>query len=274
MKIIFLMFFLPATVFVLEAQTLSKANIAESKRICAIRVLNPKNYQLKMNMDLQITKELLVGKFEPSTNTSFIQVPIPYANRKGLYLLKETYEAFLKMQEKAKSEGVTLTIISATRNFNYQKTIWEAKWQGKRLVNGLNLSNFKGSDREKAELILKYSSMPGTSRHHWGTDVDFNSVDGNYFDTKEGAKVYNWLLINAKDFGFCQPYIAFGEKRSSGYQEEKWHWSYLPLASKFLTDYKEQIDYSDIQGFLGDDQAKALNVIHDYVLGINCDCLP
>ena len=31
--------------------------------------------------------------------------------------------------------------------------------------------------------------MPGTSRHHWGTDIDFNSVDPAYFKTATGIKV-------------------------------------------------------------------------------------
>ena len=34
------------------------------------------------------------------------------------------------MAEAAKKEGVILTIISATRNFESQKRIWENKWNG------------------------------------------------------------------------------------------------------------------------------------------------
>ncbi|NJK84501.1 MAG: M15 family metallopeptidase [Saprospiraceae bacterium] len=42
--------------------------------------------------------------------------------------------------------------------------------------------------QERALKILKYSSMPGTSRHHWGTDIDLNSFSNSYFEQGEGKK--------------------------------------------------------------------------------------
>ena len=30
---------------------------------------------------------------------------------------------------------------------------------------------------------MNYSAMPTASRHHWGTDVDINSVDPEDFET-------------------------------------------------------------------------------------------
>jgi len=108
--------------------------------------------------------------------------------------MKEAYEAWKKMHAAAAKDGVNLIIISATRNFDYQKGIWERKW---------NDAKYKGkTDTETALNILKYSSMPGTSRHHWGTDVDFNSVTPSYFTSGNGKKVYTWLLKNAATYGF------------------------------------------------------------------------
>ncbi len=39
------------------------------------------------------------------------------------------------------------------------------------------------------------------------------------------------LTANAAKFGFCQPYNVKTDRK--GYNEEKWHWSFMPL-SKFL----------------------------------------
>ena len=58
-----------------------------------------------------------------------------------------------------------------------------------------------------------------------------------------------------------------------GYNEEKWHWSYLPLARNFTEEYKNLITESDLTGFLGEEYAIGQNLITDYVLGINSECL-
>ena len=127
--------------------------------------------------------------------------------------------------------------------------------------------------RERFEKILEYSAVPGTSRHHWGTDIDINGVDPKYFETAEGEKVYAWLTENAPLFGFCQSYTLKGQDRPTGYYEEKWHWSYLPLAKIFTEEYKNLIKEEDITGFLGDKYVVGQDLINNYVLGINPDCI-
>jgi LAS superfamily LD-carboxypeptidase LdcB len=136
------------------------------------------------------------------------------------------------------------------------------------LVEGQNLTEV--TDLEKrAKLILLYSSMPGTSRHHWGTDMDLNSLENSYFDSGEGLKIYQWLTTHAAKFGFCQPYTSKAAGRT-GYEEEKWHWSYWPLSKKLLSDYVKSVRYSDIKGFEGSKTAKSINAIEKYVQGIGC----
>jgi LAS superfamily LD-carboxypeptidase LdcB len=99
--------------------------------------------------------------------------------------------------------------------------------------------------------------------------MDLNSLDNNYFSTGDGLSVYQWLVAHASEFGFCQPYTAkTGGRR--GYEEEKWHWSYLPLSKLFLEEYKKQISYADIAGFEGSEQATPLQVIQTYVDGVAC----
>jgi D-alanyl-D-alanine carboxypeptidase len=217
-----------------------------------------------------VDKNYLLGKFDPATDSRFVQLTAEYASGSALnrYLRKEAFESFQKMQNAAKRDGVALTIISATRNFDSQKKIWEDKWNGKVKVEGRDLTTIANKN-ERARLILLYSSMPSTSRHHWGTDMDLNSLNNNYFDTGEGKKIYEWLTTHASEFGFCQPYTSKTNGRT-GYEEEKWHWSYVPLSKGFLEEYKKQVQYSDITGFLGSEVGESLRVIDKYVDGVSC----
>ncbi len=218
-----------------------------------------------------VDKNYLLGKFDPASQPAFSKLKDEHTQgiaRAG-YLRKETYEAFVKMSDAAKKEGVDLIIISATRNFESQKRIWENKWEGRTKVEGKNLTTVK-DPKERARLILLYSSMPGTSRHHWGTDMDLNSLENNFFESGDGLKIYQWLVAHAAEYGFCQPYTSKADAKRTGYEEEKWHWSYLPLSGKFLEEYKKNISYKDIKGFTGSTVAKNILVIRDYVEGVGC----
>jgi LAS superfamily LD-carboxypeptidase LdcB len=141
------------------------------------------------------------------------------------------------------------------------------------LSSGENAARDYPDPKARALKILNYSAMPGTSRHHWGTDIDLNALNNKYFGEGEGLKVYQWLTTHAAEYGFCQPYSKKGALRPEGYNEEKWHWSYLPVA-KPLTDLaKQQLKNDMIKGFKGAEAATQIDVVKNYVLGINQDCL-
>lgn len=209
-----------------------------------------------------VSKEYLLGKFDPARHPDFVSVGKPYTDKPNMMLRRETFEAFKKMWESAAKEGLSLKIISSTRNFEQQKNIWEGKWS--------RFAKDAPAPKARALKILEYSSMPGSSRHHWGTDIDLNDLSNASFE-KGGKheKVYTWLSAHAQDFGFCQPYTA---GRKEGYQEEKWHWSYTPLSKPFLAQFKTSIANADIQGFLGAQLASEIGVVEHYVLGINDSC--
>lgn len=214
----------------------------------------------------------LLGQINPSKDEDFIRIESMYTSKKNIYLRKEAYEAFRKMHAAAKADGINLTIVSATRTFINQRAIWERKWTGIAKVGGKNLATSTPDHAERATAILTYSSMPGTSRHHWGTDIDLNNLNNSWFESGTGKKVYNWLTKHAGEYGFCQTYTELNEDRPNGYQEERWHWSYTPLSSLFLQDYEAQIVHSDIKGFMGSEVAADLNVIENYVSGVNLEC--
>jgi len=215
-----------------------------------------------------------MGKFNPTEREDFILIPSKYTTVENkMYLRKETLNAFLNMQAAADKDEIDLKIASATRNFDYQKNIWNNKWTGVTLVDGKNLSKSIPDGLNRFKKILEYSAVPGTSRHHWGTDIDVNDANPAYFKTEKGEKVYDWLVKNAPLFGFCQPYNSKVTNRLVGYNEEKWHWSYLPLSKTFTEEYKNSIIDTDIKDFDGDEYVSNLNLINDYVLGINPACL-
>lgn len=219
------------------------------------------------------SRPYLTGRFDPTVHPDFVPVAARYTDGDPYVLHRETYAAFEKMHAAAARAGVRLTIVSATRNFARQKQIWEAKWYGRRLLEGKEKADEVYPDpAERARAILRYSSMPGTSRHHWGTDIDLNALTNDYFAYGEGQQVYEWLVAHAATYGFCQPYSPKGPERPHGYEEERWHWSYLPLATR-LTDYAAtQLRDEDINGFAGAEAAPLLGILQHYVLGIRPAC--
>lgn len=211
----------------------------------------------------QVTeKQYLLGQFDPTVHPDFIKPADIYTkgSARNQWMRKEAYAAFVKMAKEAKKQGISLVIISATRPFATQKSIWEKKWKEREALPEL----------ERAKNILLFSSMPGTSRHHWGSDIDINELSNAYFSQGNGLKEYEWLKKNASKYGFCQTYTSKTDGKRTGYEEEKWHWSYLPLASHFTKRYEKTVQYADINGFLGSDLATELQVIEKYVKGVAC----
>ncbi len=219
-----------------------------------------------------VSKDYLLGKIMPAQSDLMVSVKSELASREGMYMHKDAYEAFIDMHEAAMKDGINLVVISALRTFDHQKRIWENKWNGRQKLFGDIYATDIDCDVERAKEILRFSAMPGTSRHHWGADIDLNSLQNSYFESGYGEQVYKWLKKNAGAFGFCQPYTPHGQSRGGGYEEEKWHWSYMPVAKHYLEAYKNIVSYDDIAGFDGYITASKLNVIKSYVMDIDPAC--
>lgn len=217
-------------------------------------------------------KSELLGKIDERVHDRFIETKAPYASRAGMYLRKECYQAFQKMADHARSEGVELMIISAMRNFDSQKRIWEAKWNGERLVGGVRLDETIADPMTRALKILEYSSMPGSSRHHWGTDIDINALENGYFVSGRGLEEYTWLQAHAAEYGFCQPYTSKNDSDRTGYEEEKWHWTYMPISQEMTAQCAAHMANSDYKGFDGDEVSEEIDILANYVLGIHHSC--
>lgn len=152
---------------------------------------------------------------------------------------KEAKAAFLKMKKEAGKSGISIEVVSAYRSFQRQKEIFEGKYQ--RFTN-------QGLSPEKAiEKIIEYSTIPGTSRHHWGTDIDI--IDGNakprpnsvlqpdlFHGDGPFCKLKDWLNEHANTFGFYEVYTNNANRK--GFKYEPWHFSYAPVSKPMLNAYR------------------------------------
>jgi zinc D-Ala-D-Ala carboxypeptidase len=151
--------------------------------------------------------DYLIGKFNPANDTSLFRT-VPGSPDK--YIRKDVYAQLEKLIAAFKKAhaGIPAPVVSATRNYQAQKAIWNGKWDKDtryRLIK---------DPKKKAQGILEYSAMPGSSRHHWGTDIDLLSVAPAFFNSGNGKTFYAWMQSNAATFGFCQPYTKYESKVS------------------------------------------------------------
>lgn len=164
-------------------------------------------------------------------------------NEPGHRLQAEAKEAFMAMQASAANAGFQLMPASSFRSFERQLAIWNGKFLGTRPLldaNSQPLDTLSLSELERIHAILHWSALPGTSRHHWGTDVDVydpsllpegHSLKLEPWEYEEGGYFYalsQWLTDNMAHFGF---YLPFAQKNSSGVAIEPWHLSYRPLSA-------------------------------------------
>lgn len=220
-------------------------------------------------------REYITGRFEPAKHPQFVRldkIGVPTSRpmllrQDAAKALRELYRDFHKAHPK-----VEFRIVSATRNFGSQRAIWEAKWSGRTKVDGKELPKAIPDGLSRGRAILRYSSMPGTSRHHWGTDVDITSLENGYFSRGNGLILYTWLQRNAARYGFCQPYTA---GRRGGYEEERWHWSYKPVASMLQSEWSKQFSGDPVRSlsfakFEGAELVRSL--APQFVETVNADC--
>ena len=156
-------------------------------------------------------------------------------------------KSFVSMKKEAAKKGIQLHITSGHRDYTKQLTIWNNKFD-RYQAKGL-------SDLESIKKITEYSAMPGTSRHHWGTDADIldisvvqpkSPLNSNHYITSKGIynKMYEWLLANSARFDFYEVYTNDATRK--GYEFEPWHYSYQPLSSDYLKKYNQLVSVQNI----------------------------
>jgi len=234
-----------------------------------------------MNLNINLLLFLIFCNINFSQNNMDLDIVqgIKNPNLVGdtIKLEKNTFDAFNKMQIAAKKDGIDLKIASAHRAYDRQKLIWNTKF--KKFTTEFNLK-----PNQAVYEIIRFSTIPGTSRHHWGTEIDI--IDNNYPDEEDVLiakkfqkggvffKVKNWLNINSEKFGF---YITYNnDPNRKGFEHEPWHYSYAPVSKKMLSlflksDLKKVIKKEEIKGseYFTDDFIEKYK--KEYILDINKD---
>ncbi len=195
---------------------------------------------------------------EPSISNSFLYgLNKDHLVEFNQYLFEaETAKSFESMVKDAKEDDISIAVCSSHRSFITQQKIWDNKSTGKRAVldkesDPIDISNLSEPDLVRS--ILMWSALPGTSRHHWGTDIDI--FDSNHISKsqlqlipqeyeKNGPckRLSQWLDLHASRYGFYRPYQA----GKSGVSPEPWHISYAAKSTKYMELY----DVNDLRKIL------------------------
>lgn len=173
-------------------------------------------------------------------------------------LHKEAAEAFAYLKKQASERGFELSLASGFRSFERQMKIWNGKASGERPLydaHGELLEANELTNKEKVFAILRWSALPGASRHHWGTDADVydaaalpdgetlqltvaETVSGGFF-----APMHRWLDSWLPSSEFYRPYAH----DRGGVAPEPWHLSYLPLARSYMSALTADVIYKQIE---------------------------
>ena len=169
-------------------------------------------------------------------------------DRLGAPVHRDVVEPFEKLRVAARREGFDIRVESAFRGFDKQLAIWNRKAGGQQAVldsAAVPIDITQLSEQELVFAILRWSALPGASRHHWGTDIDIfdeaarpkgyeiqevpEEVDpGGMFGT-----LHQWLderIAEGTAFGFFRPY----DRDRGGVAPERWHISYAPVSDLLL----------------------------------------
>jgi LAS superfamily LD-carboxypeptidase LdcB len=162
----------------------------------------------------------------------------------GARVHREVIAPLQCLGEAAARAGFNLTVASAFRDFPSQLRIWNEKAAGVRpLLDAYGKPiNFATLNPEEIfYAILKWSALPGTSRHHWGTDLDV--YDANALAENQKIQLVpqeiapggsmelfsGWLGQHGPRLGFYRPY----DLDRGGVRPEWWHISYRPLSDEY-----------------------------------------
>jgi LAS superfamily LD-carboxypeptidase LdcB len=171
---------------------------------------------------------------------------------------------FLALRAAAASDGLDLVAASSFRDFAAQLRIWNEKWRGTRVLldrAGCPIDGASLPPQRRVDAILLWSAAPGTSRHHWGTDLDvwdraavaadyrLRLVPEEYAERGPFARLSVWLDRHMARYGFFRPYL----RDRGGVQPEPWHLSHAPTAAEAsrrlrLATLYGALEHAEIEG--------------------------
>ncbi|EGU30797.1 D,D-carboxypeptidase-related protein [Vibrio scophthalmi LMG 19158] len=171
--------------------------------------------------------------------------------QKAFLVHLEVGNDLLRLKQAATQAGFNLNIASGFRDFERQKTIWNNKILGHSAIldsDSQPIDDTTLSELEKVMAILRWSALPGGSRHHWGCEFDLFDRDllpqgvqlklepWEYLQGHQ-TPFYQWLKDNLAQFGFFFPYAD----DLGGVAPEPWHISHKHTAHDCLAQFSPAI---------------------------------
>lgn len=164
--------------------------------------------------------------------------------QKSFLIHQQVSDDLLALKAAADDAGFVFNIASGFRDYQRQTTIWNNKMSGHSAIldhASQPLEPSQLSEAQKVQAILRWSALPGASRHHWGSDFDV--FDRRALPSGETLKLepweylsghqhafYCWLKENLNNFGFFFPY----QQDLGGVAPEPWHISHYHTATQCL----------------------------------------
>lgn len=194
------------------------------------------------------------------------------ADFQGVPVHRDLVQPLQGLVFEAEKAGFDLAVASGFRSVERQCQIWDAKALGLRPVlddTGVPLEVGSLDPEALMFAILRWSALPGASRHHWGTDLDVydraalpsgQSLQLTLAECQGPfALFHQWLddKLAEPDTQFFRPYILpFG-----GVAPEPWHLSFAPKAAAYQSALgKDQL----LQLVLSLDIALKETVLHHF----------
>lgn len=162
---------------------------------------NPLDYTVLINKNNR-----LLQSFIPN---DLVLINEKYSNENKL-LRKEAALAFENLSQTAKNLGYRIVLVSAFRDYDYQKNLFN------------HYVNEKGLD-----YALNCSAKPGHSEHQTGLALDVEGSNKDY-DNFDKSKEFEWMQENAHKFGFIMRYPK-GKESITRFKYEPWHYRYVGI---------------------------------------------
>jgi D-alanyl-D-alanine carboxypeptidase len=153
----------------------------------------------------------------------------------GRYSLQEAaMSAWQELQAAARAEGVDLRIVSGYRSVDRQRRIFLRELQRTIMqVTGgePDTQAIAAGDADRwIEEVLRFSSIPGFSKHHSGYTIDISDPSkGRAFTDFHQTEGFAWIsaynYLNAKRFGFVPSYPAGSVEQ--GPDPEPWEYVWV-----------------------------------------------
>ena len=164
-----------------------------------------------------------------------------------IQLHRDVHQPWQAICAAAQLAGFELSVASGYRSFARQQRIWNRKLSGQTPVynsQGQVVDVLAFAPLARLHLVLRWSAIPGASRHHWGSDMDIYDqsavaddyvlqlVPEEYQGNGPFAPMMQWLreyLGDRPELGFFFPY----QDDHGGVAPEPWHLSFAPVAAHY-----------------------------------------